>query len=334
MIELPGYDYHGPLGKPGNFGSVYHATNSLSGQEVAIKHIDQAMTREALATWQAEAHAMAAFEHDHVVRIFHAELTADGPALVMEYLPEGSVAAKYGDDPVPVSIALQIAIDACWGLHQIHIDGLTHRDIKPANLLLSEGRAKLGDLGLAAALGDAADVIYTAHKPPEVGLGDPWTVAADIYALSVTAWRLLWGDARSGRHDADTLSRATAGEWPDRAAWPLHVHKRLRTTLRAGLHPDPHKRPSSATNFRTALEKSRPVVSWVQVDDATWHGQANDAEWFVRTSTGATTSRIETIRDLGKGARRVRVGCMEVEQENLESAVQIILEAVAVDGRL
>jgi eukaryotic-like serine/threonine-protein kinase len=314
---------------------VFHARNDLSGREVAIKHIDAPMTPDALAAWEAEAHAMAACAHDNLVAILHAEITPHGPALVMEYLPDGSVAARFGDDPAPVRDVVDIAIDACWGLHRLHIEGLTHRDIKPANLLFDGGNVKLGDFGLAGSAGDPADVIYVAHKPPEVQHGGQWTEVADIYALAVTAWRLLWGDANNGRDAPDLHQRVQAGKWPNRNAWPLHVHKRLRTVLRAGLHRDPDKRPRAAADFRSQLERVRPVVGWLPVANDEWLGDGAGALWRVRIRSNRAGHGVETARDAGRGARRAGAGCANgLSAREAESFCREVLETLAGTGEL
>ncbi len=335
MIQLPGYDYLGPLGTPGNFGAVFHARNQLSGQDVAIKHIDEAMSDQAVAAWESEASAMAACQHGNLVRILHAEITPHGPALVMEYLPDGSVAARYGDQPTPVGDVIQIAVDVCWGLHRLHVEGLTHRDIKPGNLLLSGDAVKLGDFGLAGGRSDPADVTYVAHKPPEVQLGGPWSEVADLFALGVTAWRLLWGDSRSGRQDPDLLGRLQAGQWPDRGRWPNHVHRRLRTTLRSAMHPDATKRPVSAADLRGRLETARPMVSWCPRGDTLWSGTGAGVEWTVELTESGTLRSIETTRDLGRGPRRVSAGCVRgLAAIDADSVVGDLLQRVAVDGTL
>lgn len=334
MIQLLGYTYLGTLGRPGNFGVVFHARNDLSGREVAIKHIDAPMTPEALAAWEAEAGAMAAFGHDNLVAILHAEVTPDGPALVMEYLPDGSVAGRFGDDPAPVGDVVDIATDVCWGLQRLHIEGLTHRDIKPGNLLIAGDRVKLGDFGLAGGAGDPADLIYVAHKPPEVNHGGAWMEVADIYGLSVTAWRLLWGDAHNGRREPDLHLRVAAGKWPNRDAWPPHVHKRLRTVLRAGLHTDPDKRPSSAAEFRTRLEQAKPITSWSLSAPGCWSGESDDATWELRLRASRSGHEVDTKRDTGSGLRRVGAASAKgLSAKHAEKLCGEVLEGVAESGQ-
>lgn len=333
MIELPGYHYVGLLGTPGNFGSVFHARNALSGQDVAIKHIDGAMTPAAIADWVAEAQAMAACRHENLVEILHAEVTPDGPALVMEYLPAGSVAAHYGDDPAPVGDVVQIVIDVCWGLHRLHLEGLTHRDIKPANLLIGDRATKIGDFGLAGGPNRVPDAIYIAHKPPEVAFGQPWSEVADVYSLGVTAWRLLWGDGASGRQEPDVLQEAMAGHWPDRGRWPQHVHKRLRMALRAAMDPDPSKRPQSAAILRSSLERARPVVSLVSDGNLVWTGRASGVEWAVAVDERSGGHYVETRRDLGSGPRKVAAGCVgPMTAAEATKAAGRVLQSIAAAG--
>lgn len=333
MIPLSGYTYLGQLGEPGNFGTVFHARNDLSGLDVAIKHIDAPMSPRALKGWEAEASAMAACQHDNIVAILHAEVTPDGPALVMEYLPDGSVAGRYRDGPAPVGDVADIVVAACWGLHRLHLEGLTHRDIKPGNLLCGGRTVKLGDFGLARTTGDPVDEAYILHTPPEVIAGEPWTEVSDLYAVGATAWRLLWGDASCGRYEPDTVGLARAGKWPDRSAWPRHAHKRLRTALRAAMHPDPSKRPKSAADMRSGVERARPIVSWVVAGPGSWEGIGAGGSWEVAVHSSNDRYAVLTTRDTGSGARRVTRLC-EQFSTNLGAldGAERVLESLAHRG--
>lgn len=332
MIPLAGYTYTKQVGTPGNFGSVFHARNDLTGVEVAIKHIDEALSPETLAAWEAEAKAMAACRHENLVEIHHAEVTPDGPALVMEYLPDGSVAGRFGNDPAPVATVVDIAVDTCWGLHRLHIEGLAHRDIKPANLLLSGQRVKLADFGLARIHGDPVDLVYVLHTPPEVRAGGPWSEVADIYALAASAWRLLWGDGACGRHDPDIGALAAQGLWPNRDQWPPYVHKRLRTVLRQGLHPDPAKRPQSAAVFRGQLEQARPLVDWSPAPDG-WRGDGQTSTWHVSVGGHKGEFVVSTTRALRGGPRRVKDLCDRFPSEDeAEVFATKVMQGLAADG--
>ncbi|MCU1499009.1 MAG: serine/threonine protein kinase [Acidimicrobiales bacterium] len=278
---------------------------------------------------------MAACSHAHLVEILHAELTEEGPALVMEYLPAGSVASKYGEDPAPVGDVIDICVDACWGLHHLHLADLTHRDIKPGNLLLGDSGVKVADFGHSAAASERVDVIYTPHVPPEVRVTRRWTEVADVYALGLTAWRLLWGDAASGRRDPDWPERLVTNKWPDRGKWPVHVHKRLRIVLRSAMHPNPSKRPKSAAEFRAKLDGARPLVSWLPAGSSAWVGVGGAATWSVSCVEIKGGWSTEIQRDRGSGFRRVSAGDSKSATHSEAIALaEAHLEKIATTGSL
>lgn len=89
-----------------------------------------------------------------------------------------------------------IALDVVRGLHFLHTHSVVHRDIKSKNILLAgNGRAKLGDVGLAQIMGrdvggagggsdgeTITEMVGTfAWMAPEVLLGDAISSKADMY---------------------------------------------------------------------------------------------------------------------------------------------------------
>jgi serine/threonine protein kinase len=183
----------------GHFGEVWLEMDTDLGRPCAAKYLDRNRLLPGTAAF-AEAHAMVAAEHDHVVTVYSAELEGGQPVIRMEYLPDGSVADRYSGNPVPVAEAIRIMADACRGVEHLHVRGILHRDIKPGNLLLTPTcNVKVSDFGLACPIANASGAPQTAyrrHLPPEAasqGTGII-TTRGDVYAAGVTAYRLLNGD--------------------------------------------------------------------------------------------------------------------------------------------
>ncbi|HEX5124024.1 MAG TPA: serine/threonine-protein kinase, partial [Rhodanobacteraceae bacterium] len=95
-----------------------------------------------------------------------------------------------------------------------------HRDIKPSNILVrADGEPKLLDFGIAKPLAaeTAAEQTGTQLHPmtreyaaPEQVLGEPITVATDVYALGVLLYRLLAGRMPYRRAELGEVSWAKA----------------------------------------------------------------------------------------------------------------------------
>jgi serine/threonine protein kinase len=216
----------------GFFGKVWLEMDTALGRPCAAKYLEMDFVSSSTKSF-AEAQMMVAAEHDHVVAVYSAELEGKQPVIRMEYLPNGSVADNYCGNPVPVAEAIRIMEDACRGIAHLHIRGILHRDIKPANLLLTAtGSVKVSDFGLShpiANLGHASPAGYYRHVPPEAaGSGSGITsIAGDVYAAGVTAYRLLNGDqALKGivAPGADYSGVIAKGKYPDRALWQPHIH--------------------------------------------------------------------------------------------------------------
>ncbi len=255
----------------------------------------------------------------HIVRIYSAEITPSGPEIIMEYLPGGSVEAKWGGQPAPTGDVIDVGIQACRGLEHLHSAGILHRDIKPGNLLLdAHGVVKVSDFGLSKPLGVAIDssaIFYIRHQAPELQeCGSVEGEASDVYALGVTLYRLLNGESSLPDVASDVLlARARNGTYPDRGKWEPHVPKKLRKVICFAMNPDPAKRYAKARDLRLALEKARPIVAWGPQCESNgtvaWEGKSLKGEvaWEVRVSglgvRGASSNLFKSIEVL-----KARVG--------------------------
>lgn len=203
-----------------------------------------------LARFQAEARALAVFDHPQVIGIKTMDKAADGmPFFVMPYMA-GCLTAEIGPDHggdgavpprrLPLVRALAILKQAAAGLMVLHRNNYVHRAVQPSNLLLTareNGQVKLADFSM---------VKLPDRNPP---LPDQWIggtdycapeqresattvdARADVYALGVLAFRLLTGQLPpagqapaqlTGKHQAVLVDLVGLATDPDPAKRPAH----------------------------------------------------------------------------------------------------------------
>jgi eukaryotic-like serine/threonine-protein kinase len=200
---VPGYEILGTLGK-GGMGVVYHAREIKLNRLVALKMVlgaDEA-DRNALIRFLAEAEAIAAIDHPHVVRVYRYGQSKNQPFLALEYLAGGSLAGKLKENgklPVPETIGMLQKI--ARGVDAAHQKGIVHRDLKPANVLLDAvGNPKVADFGLArrgnSELTQTGAIMGTpAYMSPEQARGDTNFIGpeSDVWSLGVILYECLTG---------------------------------------------------------------------------------------------------------------------------------------------
>ncbi len=167
-------------------------------------------------------------EHPQICRLFD-YLESDGwQALVMEYLPGGTIedALREAGGPLPIPFAIEVALYASQALAFIHKKGIVHRDVKPGNLMLRERTdpqsVKLTDFGIAKCVDcdpgltvDGANVGTLWYMAPEQFNGEAATPLADVYSLGATLYEMLTGHIPFKQADsAEIFRRFVDGEPP------------------------------------------------------------------------------------------------------------------------
>ena len=198
------YELKSLLGK-GSSGAVYHAVDTFSGGEVALKAIDPAVFQDpefgAVLRKQflKEASLAGKLIHPHIASILDAVVTDDAGYIVMEYIP-GVNLSKFADvdNLLSAEDAVQIGFKCCGALDYAFRQGVIHRDIKPANIMLvNESDVKITDFGAAFLHSrDATQPVNIgspAYMSPEQVSCKPLTHATDMYCLGVVLYELLTG---------------------------------------------------------------------------------------------------------------------------------------------
>jgi hypothetical protein len=161
-----------------------------------------------------EARLGAMFDHSNVVQTFELGEHENRYYMVMEFLAGLSLAMvvrrageRLAGGTMPVPLSLNIAAQACAGLHYAHERtsngkplNLVHRDISPQNLVISfEGVVKVVDFGIARAeLRETKTKAGTikgkfAYMSPEQCVASNVDRRTDVFALGVIVWELLTG---------------------------------------------------------------------------------------------------------------------------------------------
>ena len=184
----------------GQNGRVYISTDSQLDGNFAVKKINKSGL--ANPNYYAEAKAMYAASHQHVVPVQYACQTADSICLAMPYYAKGSLTDRIRNGPLSLSEVIRgLSQGFLSGLSCIHACGHLHLDVKPSNILFSDtdepviadfGQAQKIDWTGAAA---APEKMYGPGIPPEMVLKQKPRIQSDIYQSGLTIYRAVNGDA-------------------------------------------------------------------------------------------------------------------------------------------
>jgi WD40 repeat protein/tRNA A-37 threonylcarbamoyl transferase component Bud32 len=279
---VPGYVLLESIGA-GGMGVVYKARQGTLNRIVALKMVlggHRAGAKE-LIRFLAEAEAVAAVKHPHVVQV-HEYGEADGrPFLAMEFLSGGSLSDRlkaHGRlDPIA---AARLVATLAGAVQAAHDQGIVHRDLKPGNVLFDEaGEPKVTDFGLAKRGGSdltASQAVMgtPAYMAPEQARGDTKFVGpgADVYALGVILYECLTGTRPFAGSDAFSLLRKVTDEEPERPSKRIaKLPRDVELICLKCLAKEPAERYPTATALAADLERfasGEPVsvraAGWVE----------------------------------------------------------------------
>ena len=100
-----------PIGQ-GGMGTVYKATDTKLGREVALKLLRPDMLEDAgsVARFEREARTLASLNHPQIAVIYDLEEHEGVRFLALEYVPGPTLADRLRRGPLPLSEAMRIAL--------------------------------------------------------------------------------------------------------------------------------------------------------------------------------------------------------------------------------
>jgi serine/threonine protein kinase len=209
------YELYESLGS-GGMGQVFRGRDRILGRDVAIKLLSGSLVDNPLLLerFQREARLAAKVNHPGVAKVFSNGVWNRTPYIAMELVPGSNLQQRIKEiGPLKLSIAWDYTIQAAEALRAADRSGVVHRDVKPANLMVTDdGKLKVADFGVSRSVSldraedsqeitelsktEVGTIVGTpAYMAPEQAMGKEVDCRCDMYALGMTLYHMLSGQA-------------------------------------------------------------------------------------------------------------------------------------------
>jgi serine/threonine protein kinase len=267
----------------GGMGVVYLVTGP-DGSQAALKLIRSELGDDPAfrARFRREVEAGQRVGGVCNAKYLDADLDAERPYLVTEYVPGGNLADFVAaNGPLPGDQAVSLAVGLAEALVAMSSVGVIHRDLKPSNVLMGATGPKVVDFGIVHAADGTAltQTGLTIGSPswmaPEQATGQSGSVATDVFSWGATVAFANTGRSPFGEGRPDAVLYRVVHEPPDLVG----LDPRLEPLVRQALEKDPARRPTPDDLLlglvRTAVPGVVPAggadAMTTAVLDRTWH---------------------------------------------------------------
>lgn len=301
-------------------------------RRVAIKVLlGDTVTPEATRRFENERQMLASLRSPHVVKLLEAGSTPDDrPYFVMEYVPGAPITEFCERAGLDVVSRVELFLQLCEALADVHSQGVVHRDVKPSNVLVAVAGGQpvvtLIDFGIAketSSLSRIADPIteegrvlgtpeYMSPEQSTAGFGAV-DARSDVYSAGMVLAELV-GTPTKPPHGY--LGRVVLRATHELRTVRYQTVDDLAEDCRRFLEPH---RDGSSRDTRYAGHLSRP--SWIRVGLGTVAtlllafqlGHVRD--WIGMTGTARVpTMPIASLMDVHDSIRRVPADYPTIQQ--------------------
>jgi serine/threonine protein kinase len=262
MAWIADYELVRPLGR-GETGQFYLAQPperlELGRDNVAVKVVTGLIGEDPFKRVVKELRIFASVRSPYLVTLYDAGQEDSSLYYAMAYYPGGSLAAPA--QPLSNGDKLRALADAARGAHDLHEAGIAHRNIKPGNVLISDGQARLSDLGLAKFIkpgmtvtrsGAVGDIEFL---EPGVIRGERASRASDVWALGATLHRVLTGKPMYPELSKDNVLSSLRRVMNERPTLDPELPSDYRQLIADCVAPDPADRPPTALDLAERLDR-------------------------------------------------------------------------------
>ncbi|GLJ14420.1 hypothetical protein SUGI_0233020 [Cryptomeria japonica] len=200
-----GFNPRNIIGSSG-LGKVYRGV--LPDDKVVAIKVLTPRRLEADDCFQRECQTLLKVAHPNLVKIIASCAEADFKALVLQFMPNGSMDRHLHRGSIDNSEVEVLSLRKRWeilyevarGISYLHDEcspAIVHCDIKPQNVLLDGSmRARVADFGIAQLVSDESAITSTlrgsfGYIAPEYGMGGRISVKGDVYSYGVVVLETL-----------------------------------------------------------------------------------------------------------------------------------------------
>lgn len=285
----PGTVLHGRyvIGKTagrGGFGTVYRAFDTVLGEVVAVKELNNGKkTRKDAAGVSGRpepSHPEAYYRLCKRNFLNEARIGAElrgcpgicavreyfeedsGAYIVMDYFSGMQLSDYIGMEECDLRFAVFVAEELCRILENVHNRNKVHRDVAPDNIIVCTDGEGIGirllDFGAARKNGEMTEkkdtVLKTGFSPPEQYFPGKASCRGDVYSVGATLYAMLCGACPGKLRENEKFLKL-----PD--ADKNKIFKKLGTVIATASDRNPAARFRDVKEMRHAIEKASEAIA-------------------------------------------------------------------------
>ena len=272
MINLPDYKILKKIGS-GGMGDVYLAEHKVLETKVAIKSLHNNLVNDESfrKRFKTEAKIHAKLYHPNVVKLIDFQERKDGLFIIMEYVKGQQLDdyIKNESGPIPEKELTSLFTQILDAISHAHSKGLVHRDIKPANVIISNGKIKVLDFGIAKELSTESGLTKTGvqvgtpmYMSPEQVNAEPLDNLTDIYSLGVTLFYMAVGKVPYENSNAMKMGIQIVTEpFPKAKKFYPAVSDKIELIIKKATKKNKQDRYQTCNDFKKDIISSNKPIS-------------------------------------------------------------------------